>query len=70
MSHKSAKTLRKLMGYHPSQPRDYKDTVVKTVAVPAGRLNENGSEQMRFESRIIRTNVGKRAAYQTGKRYF
>ncbi len=68
MSKKRSKLLRKLMDYSPSSPREYKDTAVKTVAVPTGRLNADGSEQFTFEQRIIRTNVGKRAAYQQGKK--
>ena len=70
MSHKQSKLLRKLMGFHPSSPREYKETVVKTVAVPNGRLNEDGSEQFNFVQRIIRTSTGKRAAYQQGKKVF
>jgi hypothetical protein len=70
MSHKQSKLLRKLMGYHPSSPREYSETVVKTVAVPTGRLNEDGSEQMTFHTHVLRVNTGKRKAYQEGKKVF
>lgn len=70
MSHKQSKLLRKLIGFVPSVEREYNDKVVKTVAVPNGRLNEDGTEQYDFVQRILRTSTGKRAAYQKGKKYF
>lgn len=70
MSHKQAKLLRKLVNFIPSSPREYKDTVVKTVAVPNGRFYTDGSEQFTFIQRILRTSTGKRAAYQQGKKVF
>lgn len=70
MSHKQSKLLRKLIGFVPSAERGYNDRVVKTVAVPNGRLNEDGTEQYDFVQRILRTSTGKRAAYQKGKKYF
>jgi len=70
MSHKQSKLLRKLMNFIPSSPREYNDKVVKTVAVPNGRLNEDGTEQFNFVPHILRTSTGKRAAYQKGKKYF
>ena len=70
MSHKQSKLLRKLIGFVPSAEREYNDKVVKTVAVPNGLLNEDGTEQYDFVQRILRTSTGKRAAYQKGKKYF
>ena len=70
MSHKQSKLLRKLIGFVPSAEREYNDKLVKTVAVPNGRLNEDGTEQYDFVQRILRTSTGKRAAYQKGKKYF
>lgn len=68
MSQKSAKYLRKLIDFKPNSPREYVDKVVKTVAVPSGRLDANGAPIMNFEQRILRTNTGVRKTYQTIKR--
>lgn len=70
MSHIQSKLLRKLIGFVPSAEREYTDRVIKTVAVPNGRLNEDGTEQFNFVPHILRTSTGKRAAYQKGKKYF
>ena len=70
MSHKQSKLMRKLIGFVPSEEREYNDKVVKNVAVPNGRLNEDGTEQFNFVPRILRTSTGKRAAYQKCKKSF
>ena len=70
MSHKQSKLLRKLMGFVPQKEREYNDKVVKNVAVPNGRLNEDGTEQFNFVPHILRTSTGKRAAYQKCKKCF
>lgn len=70
MSHKQAKRLRKTMNISGEEMRirHYNDTVMRTVMVDTGRIDERGNAIMRPEVRSNRINLGSRAAYQMIKR--
>lgn len=70
MSHKQAKSLRKIMGVSSADMRirSHKDTVMQTVMVDTGRIDEKGNAIMQPELRVMRNNDGLRKAYQLIKR--
>lgn len=64
MNGKKAKLLRKAVGFKPSDVREYKDTVIKTVMVRTTSLGEDGNAIMKPEPRIVRSSIGLRKAYK------
>ena len=70
MNGKKAKLLRKAVGFKPSDVREYKDTVIKTVMVRATSLGEDGNTIMKPEQRIVRSSTGFRKAYKRLKKTY
>lgn len=69
MNSKHLKSLRKALQFHPASPREYVTRNVKTVAVPTGRMDEQGNAIMRFEVRQNVQATGLRKAYQQAKKH-
>jgi len=69
MNKKHLKSLRKALQFVPASPRDYLTRNVKTVAIPTGKLDEQGNAIMRFEVRQNVQATGLRKAYQQAKKH-
>lgn len=69
LNSKHLKALRKALSYHPAQERQYSERTVKTVAVPTGRVDEEGNAIMHFEQRVNVQATGLRKSYQQAKRH-
>ena len=70
MSHKQAKMIRKLIGFHPADEREYNTSIVKTVAVDTGRIDANGNAIIDFQQRVTTVAKGLRNAYQRAKKHY